>query len=67
MPVANDWAKGDGAGPLELCGLGYRGKETEDLQDVEGELQEREPTSHVRIRVSGHPHSRCSPPSPQKR
>ena len=27
MPVANGWAKGDGAGPLDSCGLGHGRKE----------------------------------------
>ena len=29
MPEANDWAKRDGAGPLDLHGLGTRRKEAE--------------------------------------
>jgi hypothetical protein len=27
MPATNGWAKGDGAGPLELHGLGHRREE----------------------------------------
>ena len=27
MPAANNWAKGDGVVPLDLCGLGHRREE----------------------------------------
>ena len=59
MPVANGWAKGDGAGPLDLCRLGTGKKGDEKRHDSEEkdwmqELQERKPASHVRIRVGGH-------------
>lgn len=59
MPATNGWAKGDGAGPLELHGLGHSGEETEANHDSVGdtrdlELQEREPRSYVRIQVRGH-------------
>ena len=45
MPVANDWAKGDGARPLELCGLRRRGRR-QNCHDLVGgrrdlELQDR--------------------------
>jgi hypothetical protein len=60
MPVANSWARGDGVEPLDLCRLGCgREEQTENHYDVMRdwsnlELQKREPTSYVRIWVSGH-------------
>jgi len=36
-------------GPLELPGLGCRREEMEGSQDTLGELQKKEPMSHVRI------------------
>lgn len=59
MPEANGWAKGDGAGPLELLWRGHReeqGENHHDLGKKDGtqEQQEIKSTSHVRICVSGH-------------
>lgn len=59
MLMANGWAKGDGVGPLDLCGLGTAKKETEDCHDLGKKnetpgRQEIKPISHVRLQVSGH-------------
>jgi hypothetical protein len=60
MPVTTGWEEGDREGPFDLCGLGLRREEqTENHYDVVGdgsdlELQEREPTSQVRIQVNGY-------------
>ena len=39
MPVANGWAKGDRAGPLELLRL--RQREREEIEILEGERENR--------------------------